>query len=275
MLDKLLRFLTNPKKLQSQLKKPGFKYWIVITLCISGVFAFFSDGDFSFLMTLSTLLRTLGFGTIVLKLASQNATSGLSLATFLCYALVLGGRLSSTLFKQEYLPYDSSGDWFYQSCEIVSLLMCLHICNRLKLSREDILPAPFLIIPTLAFALFAHPTLNSFFLTDCAWGFSMYLESVALIPQLLLLKKRKGDVEVFSTHFIAACGTSQLFSMIFWLFSYRELNQIYVAASINLLAGFAGYFVLLAKIAECVFVADFFYYYVKSAILGTPFALPI
>mmetsp|Transcript_5319 Transcript_5319/g.9755 ORF Transcript_5319/g.9755 Transcript_5319/m.9755 type:complete len:288 (-) Transcript_5319:38-901(-) len=275
LLDKLLQLITNPKKLRNQLSKPGFKYWILITLCISAIFAFFSDGDFSFLLTLATLLRTLGFGTIVLKLASQNATSGLSLASFVCYVFVLAGRLSSTLFKQEYLPFDSSGDWFYQVCEILSLLMCLYICTRLKHSREDILPATILIVPCAAIALFAHPTLNSNTITDCAWGFAMYLESVALIPQILLLKKRKGDVEVFSSHFIAASGTSQLFSMIFWMFSFKELNIVYAAASFNLFARFSGYLVLLAKIAECVFVADFFYYYVKSAILGTPFSLPI
>jgi hypothetical protein len=275
MLDKLAQLFTNPKKLRSQLSKPSFKYWIIAVLCTSGIYAFFSDGDFSFLLTLATLSRTLGFGTIVLKLASQNSTSGLSFASFACYLLVLAGRLSSTLFKQEYLPFDSSGDWFYQVCEIVSLLMCLYICSRLKHSREDIVPASFLVIPCLVLALIAHPTLNSFFPTDCAWGFAMYLESVALIPQLLLLKKRKGDVEVFSSHFIAACGASQLFSMIFWVFSYQELNRVYVSVFFNLLGHFAGYFVLIAKVAECVFVADFFYYYVKSAILGTPFALPL
>lgn len=42
-----------------------------------------------------------------------------------------------------------------------------------------------------------HPNLNKNFLSDTAWTFSMYLESMAIVPQLFMFQKQaKGIVEV-------------------------------------------------------------------------------
>lgn len=50
----------------------------------------------------------------------------------------------------------------------------------------------------LAFrAQFVHPSLNRDFLSDTAWTFSIYLESLAIVPQLYMFQKQaKGIVEV-------------------------------------------------------------------------------
>lgn len=46
-------------------------------------------------------------------------------------------------------------------------------------------------------AQFVHPTLNRHFVSDTAWTFSMYLESMAIVPQLVMFQKQaKGIVEV-------------------------------------------------------------------------------
>lgn len=51
--------------------------------------------------------------------------------------------------------------------------------------------------PSLTRAQFVHPTLNKHFLSDTAWTFSMYLESMAIVPQLFMFQKQaKGIVEV-------------------------------------------------------------------------------
>lgn len=42
-----------------------------------------------------------------------------------------------------------------------------------------------------------HPSLNRHFLSDTAWTLSMYLESLAIVPQLYMFQKQaKGIVEV-------------------------------------------------------------------------------
>ena len=45
--------------------------------------------------------------------------------------------------------------------------------------------------PCLLLAILIHPTLNSDFVSDVSWTFSMYLESLAVLPQLYLFQKGK------------------------------------------------------------------------------------
>ncbi len=45
-------------------------------------------------------------------------------------------------------------------------------------------------VPTFVLACIIHPTLNNNFISDVSWTFSSYLESVAILPQLLMFQKR-------------------------------------------------------------------------------------
>lgn len=47
----------------------------------------------------------------------------ISLKMIQCYGLVSLLRLCSILFFEGYLPFDSSGDWFYQTVEVLTLLL--------------------------------------------------------------------------------------------------------------------------------------------------------
>jgi hypothetical protein len=91
----------------------------------------------------------------------------------------------------------------------------------------------------------------------------MYLEALALYPQLSLIKRRTADLESFSSHFVAAQAANKVLSMIFWLMSYSELNIVYTKYGINFLPKIAGYLVLLSQVCSFYLTADFFYYYVK------------
>lgn len=47
--------------------------------------------------------------------------AGISLKTLEAYAAVFALRLTSILMYEGYLPFDKSGDWFYQATEVLSL----------------------------------------------------------------------------------------------------------------------------------------------------------
>jgi hypothetical protein len=162
-VDKLKRTLKDPYKLRKIARMPQFKLWVVFVFLLGLVYLLLSDGDFSFLLTLSSTIQMFAFLGIIIQMVTLK--EGLSLYTFLFYALILASRLSSTLFFEGYLPFDSSGDWFYQTVEITSLCMSSYIAYNLRNSRESgmmiLIPIPFLFV-----ALISHPTLNSFFLTD-------------------------------------------------------------------------------------------------------------
>lgn len=142
-------------------------YFAVLVLVLF-VYHFLSDGDFSFLMTLGSMLTLVAFGMLVTKVIIHKGTSGISIKSLQAFALVFAGRLCSILVSQQsigagrlvgrlhrlalptectsthfivpceplhaplqfyegYLPFDKSGDWFYQACEVLALLMVLGI----------------------------------------------------------------------------------------------------------------------------------------------------
>ena len=261
--------------LKAMLSRREAKYWVLLLLASGLVYFLVSDGEFSFALTLSVILQAFAVGLLVMKVVSTRDTYGLSTDTLICLALVLVGRLSSTLFFQGYLPYDSSGDWLYQLMEVLCLflvLYTLHLASRTKQPIRATAPWWALAAPCLALALVCHATLNAYFLTDVFWTFSMYLEGIAFWPQILLV--HRSDVEVFTSHYIAAYGASRVLSVLFWLFSFRELNNAYKPLTVNLLAGYAGYLVILAQLLQLLLIADFLYYYIKSAVTGAAFSLP-
>lgn len=97
-------------------------------------------------------------------------------------------------------------------------------------------------------AAIAHPTLNMAAFFDSAWAFSMYIESFAVFPQLRFFKAKNKEVEKHTAHFIAFQGVSKLFSMVFWIVSFGELNTMYSSQAINLIPRHAGYVVMMAQL---------------------------
>ena len=96
-----------------------------------------------------------------------------------------------------YLPVDASGDYVYKLFELFSLIFCALILNRMKhsLTRQsqeslEVMKWYYMTPPMFILAYFIHPGLNYFSPLDILWTFGLYLESVALLPQVLLFQKR-------------------------------------------------------------------------------------
>lgn len=79
------------------------------------------------------------------------------------------------------------------------------------------------------------------------WAFSIWLESVAILPQLFMLQ-RTGEAETITTHYIFALGAYRALYIPNWIWRYFA----------------EGYFDLipvLAGIVQTVLYSDFFYIY--------------
>ena len=48
-----------------------------------------------------------------------------------------------------------------------------------------------LVLGALVLAVLLHPNLNGNFMTDTAWTFALYLEAVAVMPQLFMFQKAR------------------------------------------------------------------------------------
>eukprot|EP01138_Halocafeteria_seosinensis_P011502 gb/GECG01011749.1/.p1 GENE.gb/GECG01011749.1/~~gb/GECG01011749.1/.p1 ORF type:complete len:236 (+),score=4.97 gb/GECG01011749.1/:1-708(+) len=98
------------------------------------------------------------------------------------------------------------------------------------------------------------------FLFEICWAFSIYLEAIAIFPQLVLLT-REGEIENITSHYIATLGAYRAFYLLNWI--YRFFTETHYRAWIPWIAG----------IVQTGLYADFFYHYVKSLREGAPLGL--
>lgn len=248
------------------------------------VYYLLSAGDFSFLMTYGAMSRMFGFGILLVKMYTSKRASGVSAKTLQLYCIVFVSRLSSIVRHEGYLPYDKSGDWLYHWIEFFGLFFsagalygCLKQFNSTyqkdvdkfgEMNVPEGYGAVYLACPILLLAMVIHPNLNTDFLSDVAWTYSMYLESLALVPQLYMFQKQKnGVVELLTAHFVAALGFGRILEFAFWLYSYHELS----GSSGSTLP---GYIALIAQVLQMFLMLDFFWYYLKAVKNATPLVLP-
>ena len=179
-------------------RKKDLIFWFSAILFTMFIFSFVSNKDFSFLLVLSSISQMLSFLIIIWKVISFSNSSGISLNTVIAYIIILTSRLSSTLFFNGYLPSDETGDWFYQLTEIATLLSLIFLFYIITALFKDTYNSELdkidwrnLALPTFILAVLAHTHLNKNLITDVFWCFSMYLEAVAIYPQIYIFHQKK------------------------------------------------------------------------------------
>ncbi len=79
------------------------------------------------------------------------------------------------------------------------------------------------------------------------WSFSVYLEAVAILPQLFMLS-RTGEAETITTHYIFALGSYRALYILNWIWRY------FMESHVDYLAWICG-------LVQTGLYADFFYIY--------------
>jgi len=248
--------------------------YLVFAACACLVGHQFTDRDFSLVLTTSAGVQCLGFFCLSTKVRKHKSVEGLSSKTLEMYFLFLVTRLSSTLFKNGYLPVDRSGDFVYQLADIGTLLVVLHLLYTMHRKYPDsydkdsdslqifnFLPACVLL------AVCIHGDLNDSVFFDIVWTFSMYIDTIAMLPQLYLMMRKGGEVEALTSHFVACLFASRACSFAFWFYGYVEIAP---EGHHNA----AGLMIILAHSMQLLLCADFMYYYVKSVVKQSRLSLP-
>ena len=229
------------------------------------------------------------------RTASVCDHAGLSGKTVQIYLIVFVARLCSILKYEGYLPYDKSGDWLYQAVEVAAAAMAalaLYLVFVQYRGTYEAEPDAFgavggvpsaagivvAIVPCMLLAAIFHPSLNGVWLTDVLWTFACYLETLALFPQLMVFSSKSGvkgkgtvAVEAHISHFVFAIAAGRMMHFVFWLSSFRELNDKYHETHVG---RNIGWMILIAQVAHLVMLADYFYYYITAAMKGTQMVLP-
>lgn len=248
--------------------------YLVFAACAMLVGHQFTDRDFSLVLTTSAGVQCLGFFLLSTKVRKQKSVEGLSSKTLEMYCLFLVTRLTSTLCKNGYLPVDRSGDFVYQMADIGTLLVLLHLLYTMhrkhpetydkandSLAILNFLPACVLL------AVCIHGDLNDSVFFDIMWTLSMYIDTIAMLPQLYLMMKKGGEVEALTSHFVACLFASRACSFAFWFYGYVEIAP---EGHHNA----AGLAIILAHSLQLLLCADFMYYYVRSVVKQQKMSLP-
>jgi len=268
MAERFMEAMKDPEKAKKLYKdvttSSSFRVWGGFAAGAIVVFWFFSSGDFSFLLTLSSLVSMFSFLMVASHISMHSSVAGVSKNMMECYILVFLCRLTAIIPFEGYLPFDKSGDWFYQLCEAVGLCLSgsiVYFCRVPYASTynadADYMNHLYIIGPAAAISLVLHPHLNNFLPTDIAWAFALYLESVTVLPQFFMFMKL-GKPEPYTVHFLAAQALSRLMSFIFWASSFSELSN-----PDHLIKKFVGNWVVLIQLVQLVLMGDFIYRYIR------------
>lgn len=151
-------------------------------------------------------MRCFGFGILNYRMWTAKSGKGLSIKSLELYTLTFITRLLSILWLQGCLPFDKSGDWFYHFVEIFSLVLVLLALYGMfgpllptydeKNDKFGNLSIPsefgiiYIVAPCVILAVLFHPALNREAFSDTCWTLSMYLEALAMLPQVYMFQRQ-------------------------------------------------------------------------------------
>ncbi|MBW00727.1 ER lumen protein-retaining receptor 3, partial [Eschrichtius robustus] len=91
---------------------------------------------------------------------------------------------------------------------------------------------------------------NEYFYMRILWTFSIYLESVAILPQLFMISKT-GEAETITTHYLFFLGLYRALYLANWIRRYQTEN-------------FYDQIAVVSGVVQTIFYCDFFYLYVTK-----------
>lgn len=230
------------------------------------VYQSFEDLGLSTLITFACGIQCFGYVCLQLNICQRKSVAGISARALSLQAISYNLRLCTTTWLKGYTPVDQTGDWLYQLLDLISMLMVLQILHAVYKTyhhtyqeEEDTYNVQVVVLGSFVVAAVAHPDLNNRPLFDTLWTTALYIDVVAMMPQLAMMAK-KGKVEALTSHFVGATAISRVVSLFFWYNGYAELAPL--DGSFNI----GGWAILSAHIVQVVLFIDFLFYYIKACV---------
>eukprot|EP00746_Dinoflagellata_sp_MGD_P018975 gnl/MRDRNA2_/MRDRNA2_144063_c0_seq1.p1 gnl/MRDRNA2_/MRDRNA2_144063_c0~~gnl/MRDRNA2_/MRDRNA2_144063_c0_seq1.p1 ORF type:complete len:337 (-),score=62.24 gnl/MRDRNA2_/MRDRNA2_144063_c0_seq1:145-1077(-) len=206
------------------------------------------------------------FGLLMLryKIQHRNSVSGISAQTMLMYAAVYGVRIWLTMPSLATWNFDVLDVELEASFGIISLLLVLDCLRSIFVNHYssyqadlDVLHAKHLIPGCFLLASLLRPHFHSWSpLFGYMWSSCLYMDVMALMPQVMMMARGDGKVEAPIAHFVAATFLSRIEDLSDSLLFQGEKMHSDEYFSFYTIIFFQGLHLLL--------VADFIYYYLKA-----------
>lgn len=197
---------------------------------------------------------------LVFKLHKSKSCIGVSCRMQEMYAMVFIARYLD-LFWSFISLYNTVMKLIFitTTCYLVYLMRAKPpISTTYDRSQDSFKYEMFLLGPSFVLGLIFT---EEYSLTDILWTTSIWLESVAIIPQLVLLQNIR-EVENLTSDFVGTMGLYRAFYILNWV--YRYFAEDYV----NVVGWLGG-------LVQTGLYCDFLYYFAKSKWYGNKLVLPV
>lgn len=236
--------------------------WITAMLLIVVGYYACTDGIFSCIITLASVVQLVGLIFLLMQVFKHGNFENLSIKMLQCYVWVYICRLCATTREQGYLPIDASGDWCYQLADSCSLVLCLVLIFKAR-DNPTVAHETFPVLPCLAacftLAIFVHPCENLGTWTDVVWTTAIYMDTFTMIPQLSLISKN-DSVEGLTSHALLCTTLYRVFNLWFWWVSRKELVRIRCPTHLP------SYVIISCLFFQVLLLVDFVFFYAKALI---------
>jgi len=193
---------------------------------------------------------------LLLKMWRTRSCAGISGRSQILFAIVFTSRYLD-IFTNFVSMYNTVMKIIYIAATYGILYLMYAKFRATNDRNHDTFRIEFLVIPSLILALIIN---HEFAVLEIMWTFSIYLESVAILPQLFMLSKT-GEAETITSHYLFALGSYRLLYIFNWIFRY-----------------YAEYFfdpiAVVAGTVQTILYADFFYLYITRVLKGKKIELP-
>ncbi|KAF1814559.1 er lumen protein-like protein retaining receptor [Eremomyces bilateralis CBS 781.70] len=209
--------------------------------------------DLSHLVSILILLQ---------KMKSSSSASGISFKSQFLYFLVYVTRyidLLWTFYKPESL-YNTVFKIIFIATSAYTIYLMLNDYKPTHDPNLDTFRVEYLLAGSLLLAVIFPYKYN---FTEIFWAFSIWLEAVAILPQLFMLQ-RTGEAETITTHYLFALGIYRALYIPNWIYRYTMETPPY-----------SDPIAVLAGIVQTILYSDFFWIYYTKVMQGKKFNLPV
>jgi len=197
-------------------------------------------GDLSHLLAILILLA---------KIWKTRSCSGISGRSQILFAIVFITRYLD-LFTHFISLYNTLMKVFYILSSFGTIYL-MYVKFKATYDRNhDTFRIEFLILPCAILALVIN---HEFDVVEILWTFSIYMESVAILPQLFMVSKT-GEAESITSHYLFALGAYRGLYILNWIYRYYA-------------EGFYDLIAIIAGVIQTVLYCDFFYLYITKVVL--------
>lgn len=204
-------------------------------------------GDLSHLLAIIILL---------FKIWRTRSCAGISGRSQILFSIVYTSRYLD-LLTNFISPYNSIMKIIFIGASFATLYLIYMKFRATYDHNHDTFRVEFLVIPSIILGLLLN---HEFTPLEVLWTFSIYLESVAILPQLFMVSKT-GEAETITSHYLFCLGSYRALYIFNWIYRYY-------------FEGFYDPIAIIAGVVQTVLYCDFFYLYITKVIKGKALKLP-